>query len=97
MSYPSNQTPEEREELNKRMDVVVLKGTIVKYSSDDRCFKVLRDSTAHGCPDVIELDPVSFVEIGEPFPMTLYLHSNSMSVVGKIEKSPCSRFDLLDF
>jgi len=108
MSYPSNLTAEEKEFWDLRMKMPVKKGTIVCVGTD--AYKILEDTTAHGCPFVILVDSEGN-EIGSKMAMTLNLHSrenakewaqkqkNGGAAVDRVRTrfTPYDRFDILDF
>ena len=75
MSYGSNLTKEEMQELNKKMKRKIEKGTIVQQFGMK--FKLLEDSIAHGCP-LVEIIEVTNSRIkykkGDEAYVTLYLH-----------------------
>ena len=75
MSYPSDLSEEEKARWEEAMRRPVEKGTIIH--EDCKRYKILEDTTAHGCPFVIEVDSEGN-EIGKKFAKTLYLHYREM-------------------
>ena len=80
MSYPGNLTHRQKKRWDTAIKTPIKAGTIYKGK-----YKILEDCTAHSCPYVIEIDE-NGNEIGEKFPMTIYLHNQFGNEEGRKRK-----------
>ncbi|KKM00408.1 hypothetical protein LCGC14_1804720 [marine sediment metagenome] len=74
MSNPYTPGTKKYYDLQKRMKIIISKGTIFTYDNDQTRYKTLEDSTAHGCPRCVEIDKYGNERLMKPKAITLYFH-----------------------